>query len=140
MIVFPLLERYLKQRAQCEPNRPPFNRELLQILPELTTIRNANLFWSMYRHGILHNVAISRNTHWLSHDKPIVEVQSDKQVWLNPNLLAERVLNVIRSDFSMFENGIPLPQVFPIFEQQKLGMGSYNSYLGTGTPPGTSGK
>lgn len=137
MIAFPLLERYLKQRSRSEPNKPPFNTELLRVFPELTTVKNANLFWSIYRHGLLHNVALSRGTHWLSHDKPIVEVQKDGKVWLNPKLFAKRVLKLIRDDFTTFESGIPLPQVFPVTELASGGV-AYLSYVGTGMPPGRS--
>lgn len=110
MIAFPLLERYLRQKSQAEPNTPPFNRALLAAVPELTTEAHANLFWAIYRHGLLHNVALSRESHGLSHAKPIVEVWPNDKVWLNPNLFAERVLAAIRSDFAVFEQGIPLPK------------------------------
>ena len=139
MVAFPLLERYLRQRAKSEPNKPPFNKELLGALPELGNLRNANLFWSIYSHGLLHHVAFSRGTYLLSHDKPIVEVRKDGAVWLNPNLFAKRVLKVIRDDFSTFDRGIALPRAIPVAAPVSRGV-AYLPYVGTGTPTGRSGQ
>jgi hypothetical protein len=138
MVAFPLLERYLKQKTREEPNTPRFNRELLTVLPELQSEADAKLFWSIYRHGLLHNVALSRKTHGLSHDKPIVEVSSDGKVWLNPDLFAERVLDIIRADFNTFVQGVPLPQVYP--PQPQSVFGSVSWYQGTAMPPGGNTK
>lgn len=135
MVCFPLIERYLKQRSRSEPNTKPFNQALLCALPELQNCDNANIFWSTYRHGLLHNVALSKESHGLSHDKPILEIHPNGQVWLNPDLFAERILNLIRNDFTTFEGGVSLPVVAPIygivppFENQAI-------YLGTGMPTG----
>ena len=139
MVAFPLLERYLKQKSQSEANKPPFNRALLDVLPELQTVKHANLFWAIYRHGLLHNLSPLRGTHWLSHDKPIVEVQEDGRVWLNPNLFAKRVLDVVRNDFEVFEAGVPLPEVMPFSELAPGGL-KILTYIGTGAPPGRSGQ
>jgi len=136
MVAFPLLERYLKQSSRAEPNSEPFNDALLRVLPELQTRSNANLFWSIYRHGLLHNVALSKETHGLSHNKPTVEIWPNGQVWLNPDLFAERVLGVIRSDFGTFEKGVSLPTVSALPVQGIPG--AYTPYLGTGMPSGGS--
>lgn len=135
MIAFPILERYLRAISKAEPNSPPFNQALLSVLPELADAKNANLFWAIYRHGILHNVALSRETHGLSHTKPVVEVWPNGKVWMNPTLFATRVLDTIRKDFSRFEVGVPLPQPQQVFEGTP-GTPSYTSYMGTGMPPG----
>jgi hypothetical protein len=102
MIAFPILERYLRATSGAEPNSSQFNQALLGVLPELKDTKNANLFWSIYRHGVLHNVALSRETHGLSSIKPIVEVWPNGKVWMNPNLFAKRVLDTIRNDFARF--------------------------------------
>jgi len=138
MVAFPLLERYVRSKSKCEPNTPRFNQALLRVLPELQDETNANLFWAIFRHGILHNVALSRETHGLSHTKPIVEIWPNAKVWMNPNLFATRVLETIRSDFSSFEGGVPLPQPQQVFEGMP-GTPSYVSYWGTAMPP-KSGK
>jgi hypothetical protein len=134
MIVFPLLERYLRAVTKAEPNSTAFNRALLNVLPELTDEKGANMFWAIYRHGILHNVALSRETHGLSHAKPVVEVWPNGRVWMNPNLFAERVLAAIRADFTRFEIGVPLPQAQRVVEGIE-GTPTYVSYLGTSMPP-----
>lgn len=134
MIVFPILERYLRAMSRAEPNSPQFNQALLGVLPELQDAKNANMFWAIYRHGILHNVALSRETHGLSHIKPIVEVWPNGKVWMNPNLFATRVLDTIRKDFTRFEAGVPLPQPQRVFEGAP-GTPSYTSYWGTAMPP-----
>ena len=137
MICFPLIERYLKQSSRSEPNTDPFNEALLVALPELLSRENANMFWSIYRHGLLHNVALSKESHGLSQDKPVLEIEANGQVWLNPDLFAERVLSLIRNDFTTFERGVSLPTVAPIYgvvpptENPSL-------YFGTGMPPGGS--
>ena len=134
MIAFPILERYLRAMSRAEPNSPQFNQALLGVLPELQDAKNANMFWAIYRHGILHNVALSRETHGLSHIKPIVEVWPNGKVWMNPNLFATRVLDTIRKDFTRFEAGVPLPQPQQVFEGAP-GTPSYTSYWGTAMPP-----
>jgi hypothetical protein len=135
MIAFPILERYLRAMSRAEPNSPQFNQALLGVLPELQDLKNANLFWAIYRHGILHNVALSRETHGLSHTKPIVEVWPNGKVWMNPNLFGKRVLDTIRNGFTRFEMGVPLPRPQQEFEGAP-GTPSYTSYWGTGKPPG----
>ncbi len=139
MVAFPLLERYLTQRSGRKANTDQFNKALLTVFPELKTEQNANLFWSIYRHGLLHNVALSRESHGLSHDKPIVEMALDGRVWMHPNLFAERVLNTIRADFATFEKGVPLPTVSPIYGKAPE-HNHYSAYQGTWMPPKGEGK
>jgi hypothetical protein len=111
---------------------------LLNVLTEPADTKNASLFWAVYGHGILHNVALSRETHGLSHIKPVVEVWPNRQVWMNPNLFPNRVLENIGHDFQPFEAGVPLPQVQQVFEGTH-GTPAYTSYRSTGMPP-TVGK
>ena len=139
MVSFPLIERYLRQKTGAEPKSPRFVAGLLKVLPELQTVGTAQAFWTTYRHGLLHNVAMSKETHGLTHDTGIVQVESNGKVWLNPVLFSERVLGTIEADFTVFESGGVLPTV-NIYGRVPERAGAPNYYLGTGTPPGTGGK
>jgi|SRR5471030_1474556 len=118
MVCFPLLERYLRQLTKAEPKSPKFIAALLRLIPELESIENAKTFWIVYRHGLLHDITMSRETHGLTHDSKIVEMRTDSKVWLNPEIFSERVLTIIEKDFDIFESGSPLPtvSVYPIIE------------------------
>ena len=135
MVTFPLLERYIRQLTNSEPKSPTFHAGLLIVLPELGTVESAQVFWTTYRHGLLHNVTMSRETHGLTHDSRIVvEVQSHARVWLNPVLFAERVLTKIDTDFDTFERGHPLPTVN--FYGRVPDQANNSPYiLGTAAPP-----
>lgn len=134
MIAFPLLERLLRQQSRSEPNTPLFNRSLVAVIPELQSEDHANLFWAVFRHGLLHNVALSRETHGLSHSKPIVEVWPNGKVWLNPNLFAERVLTTVRENFAVFEQGMPLPKA-ALFADFAPSYQPGSNFVGTRVPP-----
>ena len=134
IVSFPLLERYVRQLTNAEPKSGRFIVGLLQVFPELQTVESAQTFWTTYRHGLLHNVTMSRESHGLTHDSRIVEVQSDGKVWLNPVLFAERILERIETDFETFERGNPLPTV-SIYGRIPEHDGAPNYYLGTATPP-----
>ncbi len=134
LVSFPLLERYLRQKTKAEPKHPRFIAGLLEILPELQTPAIAQTFWTTYRHGLLHNVAMSRETHGLTHDSRIVEIESTGKVWLNPVLFASRVLEAIETDFHTFESGHDLPTV-NIYGRVPEQPSAPNYYLGTGSPP-----
>jgi hypothetical protein len=136
MVTFPIFERYLRAKSRCEPNTPPFNQAILSVLPELEHEARANSFWAIYRHGILHHVALSRESHGLSLVKPIVEVWPNGKVWMNPILFAQRVLDAIRNNFALFEAGVPLPQAQQIVEQLP-GVPPGVTYWATGMPPGS---
>jgi hypothetical protein len=108
----------------------------LRVLPELQTAGTAQAFWTTYRHGLLHNVAMSKETHGLTHDSPIVQVEANGKVWLNPVSFSARVLETIEADFDVFESGGPLPTVNIYGRVTDQGGGLPNYYLGTGMPPG----
>jgi len=139
MVSFPLLERYLRQLTNAEPKSPSFVAGLLKVLPELQTAGTAQAFWTTYRHGLLHNVTMSRETHGLTHDSRLIDIQSNGKVWLNPVQFSERVLATIEADFATFERGNPLPTV-NIYGRIPDQSGTPNYYLGTGTPPGQGSK
>lgn len=110
MTAFPLLERYLRRKTGCEPKQEPFREALLNVLPELKTLKNAEAFWGSYRHGLLHQVLLNAETDWMSHATPIIEMRPEG-VWMNPKLFAERVLETIRGDFATFALPRALPRV-----------------------------
>jgi hypothetical protein len=126
---FPLLERYIREVSGGEPNKPPFNQALTRVFPELVDEATANRFWSMYRHGLLHRVTLSKQQHGLSHAKPVLEVWPNGDFWMNPDLFAQRVLSVIRANFAIFERGTALPVV-----EQAGPLGS--TFVGTVFPAG----
>ena len=138
MITFPILERYLRQKTASVPKSPRFSAGLVKVLPELKTTVAAELFWRSYRHGLLHNVTLSRESHGLTHDRGIVTVEADGKVWLNPVLFAERVISTIDSDFATFEKGPSLP-VVTAYGTPPQPAGISTIYLGTSSPP-RSGK
>lgn len=134
MIIFPLLERYLRRRTAAEPKSPRFFRGLLDVFPELRTTTVAEKFWWNYRHGLLHNVTMSQANHGLTHDTIIVKIETDGKVWLNPVLFAQRVLDTIRADFEVFEGGQPLPEV-TAHSTELQSDGTQTIYMGTSTFP-----
>jgi hypothetical protein len=126
MIAFPLLERYLRQKLQLPPQailQDSFYDELTKLLPQLPDRTTAKNFWQVYRNGILHEVTLSRQNRsgsqmpvgWLSHDKPIVSIESDGSFWIHPVLFSQHVVQTIEADFSVFEGTAasqsPLPRV-----------------------------
>jgi hypothetical protein len=134
MVTFPLLERYLKQRTGAKSGERPFAVGLLSLFPELGSVEVAEKFWHVYRHGILHDVTMSHESHGLRVDCPAVAVEANGKVWLNPALFSERVVSMIQSDFQTFSSGrLPLSVVTPYV------VGSH-TYYGTGMPISASTK
>jgi hypothetical protein len=128
MIVFPLLERYLRGKHSI-PLGGSIGKGgeagLLIIFPELKTKRNAGAFWKVYRHGLLHQVTLftknivgsSLPACRITHDIPIeIAIEADGTYTLNPVLFAKKVIELILSDFDTFKNEqkasiYPLPSV-----------------------------
>jgi hypothetical protein len=121
MITFPLLERYLRSKSNLsaiDPLNSHFYDELLNSFPELNN--NAVKFWNVYRHGILHVATFSKQNRkrdempngGVSRDiKEIIKIDSNGNFCVNPVQFAERVINIIENEFSIFEalgvSGIP---------------------------------
>jgi hypothetical protein len=112
MIALPLLERYLRQRANltAEDDRltPAFYRELLTLFPELETQTQAKDFWQVYRNGILHQVAFSQKTSALpagalTHTDIGISITPEGDFRLNPADFAKRITAQILADFRAFE-------------------------------------
>jgi hypothetical protein len=140
IVSFPLLERYVRQMTKAEPRSPKFTAGVLKVFPELKNESAAHAFWTTYRHGLLHNVTMSKETHGLTHDRPIVDIQPGGKVWLNPVLFADRVLSTIENDFLTFEAGTPALPVVNVYGRVPEHPGAPNQYQGTSTPPGKSGR
>ena len=128
MIVFPLLERYLRGKLSLplgESIGQKGKAELQKIFPELKTTQFAGEFWEVFRHGLLHQVTLfneNRNganlpTSRITHDIPIsIAIEADGSFTLQPVLFAKKVLELILSDFGIFMNEqkasiYPLPTV-----------------------------
>lgn len=124
LIVFPLLERYLRQRVQLPGHdklTDAFFDALVQLFGELKSRQIARTFWTAYRHGLLHEVTLSRSTRrgsalpvaWLSHDMPLFTVDAKGDYWLNPVPFATRIIETIESNFGVFERGSHVIERFP---------------------------
>ena len=150
MVTLPLAERYIRQVNAVPPDQD-LNDQCMQSLcvlfPALTGVQLARQFWSAYRHGFLHQAAMSPSTRagkslpiaWLSHDIAApVEIRPDGSLWVHPVLFSQVVLAAIRSNFSVFVGhgsaGVPLPTTV-------IHMGTPGSlpitptYIGTGGRP-----
>jgi len=137
MATFPILERYLKVKSGSVPVKPPFLKALIDVVPEIETKERAKTLWTTYRDQLLHNASYDKRSHWLSPDKKIIEHDEDGRDWLNPALFVQRVISVIRRDFSCFEAGLPLAEVSVFDSPSELPDGVHMTMvqLGTGTPP-----
>ena len=152
LITFPLLERYIRQKAGIPSDKdlnPSFYAELVKLFPELKDADEAKDLWSACRNGMLHQVTIMQMTRkgkplpgiFLTHDIPNIRREANGEIVLNPVDVGERILKAIESDFATFEGGaasrVPLPVV-----EVRGGMtasttpfpGPINTYNGTGSP------
>lgn len=114
MVAFPLIERYLRRASKSEPGTRAFNDALLLFLGELRTAENADRFWGVYRHGLLHTVELNRRGDWLSHETQIIVLNGDRFL-MNPALFARRVLDTVRANFDKFAlEGLPQVADIPV--------------------------
>ena len=114
MIALPLLERYLRQKVglavQARLN-DPFYDELIHLFPELIDPSTARQFWQVYRHGLLHEVTLSRQNRSgnqmpvgsLTHDIPGILREANGNISVNPVDFAKRVVQIIEDDFAKYE-------------------------------------
>jgi hypothetical protein len=127
MITLPLAERYLRQKAKVGPTSHLTDqcmKEFVGIIPSLNNVKTAQAFWTVYRHGFLHQGTLSvRNrsgvalpTGWLTHDQsdPFA-IRSDGGFVVQPVLFSKAVIGRILADFNTF-SGVaggapPLPKV-----------------------------
>ncbi len=129
IIVFPLLERYLREKSGIHEDSLSDNSfcvELRKIFSELNSNQAAKNFWETYRHGLLHQVTISLKNRkgvrlpsgWLSHNFETIEVDKAGNFCVHPTKFAKRIIETIERDFETFEGrhspAHPLPGVFDI--------------------------
>jgi len=129
IIVFPLLERYLREKSGIHEDsisNNSFYVELRKIFPEFINDPAAKNFWEAYRHGLLHQVTISLINRkgvklpsgWLSNDADTIEVDKAGNFCVHPAKFGKRVIETIEKDFETFEGkhslAHPLPGVFDI--------------------------
>lgn len=127
-VAFPLLERYLRQKVGLPSTKhlnERFYDALLVIYPALGARDNARIFWTIFRHGLLHQATLATQSRTssrlpfagLSHDVPAVAIDAGGNYWLNPVKFTEVLLKTIERDFAIFEAGsqvaAPLLQVQP---------------------------
>ncbi len=155
LIAFPLLERYTRQKARLpwkEGVSDRFFDTVLGLVPDFARRENVASFWKAYRHGLLHQVTLQLETHagdalppcGLTHDiDRIFLISKDGTYYLQPVLFAQRVVELIRGDFSTFGGGSklapPLPRVrdVEIDVEMKIATVSTSPMIirGTGTGP-----
>ena len=151
LIAFPLLERYLRQKTGLTSDQnlsDSFFDELTQLFPTLKTNATARNFWQIYRNGLLHEITLSRQarsgatmpTGWISHDKPLITIESDGSMWINPVEFAQLVVTAIDADFATFEGTSPASARLPTVKPQPAVSGSsptpaHRIILGTNTDP-----
>jgi hypothetical protein len=128
--IFPLLERYLRQRAGIPAENDKLNDkffdELSIIPPELRDHKGDNKardFWQMYRNGLLHQGTFFQKLKvyygLASHDitTTIVVDENNGNFCVHPEFFAKRILRQIAYDFSTYEGASsaapPLPTVGP---------------------------
>jgi len=114
MITLPLLERYLRLKTGLTPKKRlegPYWSNLRAIFPALRSDKPAEDFWTVFRHGFLHQATLSGET-WgggelpvgrLTHDLPEpVWIESDGSFTVNPVSFSRVVVSVIEQDFDTF--------------------------------------
>jgi len=124
MTVFPLLERYLRQKADIPEGSSldsRFHDELVALFPEMRSRNYAKHIWHACRNGLLHQVTFNFTTSLsVGFDAvdPVIVIQG-QSVRINPGLFARRVISAIENDFVTFEGGPPLPIILPIPNQAR---------------------
>lgn len=110
MLTFPLLERYLRSKSKTYEKsfKKPFYNELLNLFPALNNRSNAESFWEIYRHGILHQATLSQKKKplkkmWLSSFKKEAILCENDSFYVNPVEFAKHVIDIINKDFSNYE-------------------------------------
>ena len=116
MIAFPLIDRYLRQKSGVREKNlrgargESFWQELLAVFPALKTPKNAETFWDVYRHGIVHQATFSHKEKtgvkigdaWLSDENEPIVIVSPCKFHVDPRKFASAVLQIIEKDFLTF--------------------------------------
>ena len=151
LIAFPLLERYLRQRTGHTSDQSlsdAFFDELLRLFPPLKTSATARNFWQIYRNGLLHEITLSRQARkgapmpvgWVSHDKPLITIETGGGIWINPVEFAQQVIATIEADFATFEGALAFSARLPTVKPQAIATGTgaapaHRIILGTNADP-----
>jgi hypothetical protein len=145
MIVFPLLERYLRHKnglSHKDNLSDGCMDELRRIFPVLPTIDAAWKFWNIFRNGILHQVTLSRENRsgalmpegWLSHDiHSAINIESDGSFLIHPVNFAKHIIDKIESDFAIFEKGSAVSTKLPKVKLYPTAPSAGTIILGTNT-------
>lgn len=113
MITLPLLERYLRVKNGLGPadNIKRGMGSLRVLFPVFSDDGQAYEFWTVYRHGFLHQATLNEMTFggsglpkaWLSQDfSEPVEVAVDGSFRVDPVSFSRRVVKTIEADFAIF--------------------------------------
>lgn len=120
MIALPMLERYLREKTGiCEDPKLclHFYDEMLAHFPSLKSRANAQRFWAIYRHGLLHQAtlkAIGEGTIAGVHNQAsLIECDADGRSFrVSPERFARAVIEIIENDFPTFQGaGSPRHQM-----------------------------
>ena len=125
MIALPLLERYLREKSGVNEGtlNGAFYNALRDVFPALPDKPMAERFWQVYRHGLLHQAALSQRNQrgvqmpssWMSTRFPQPITIDDGEFWVNPAEFAKTIIKTIESDFATYEgrssanHGLPTP-------------------------------
>ena len=81
------------------------------MFPALPDVKTARLFWTVYRHGFLHQATLSRHTMRgtalpvgsLTHDIAVpLKVEADGSFCVHPVLFSQQIVREIESNFTVF--------------------------------------
>lgn len=112
MISLPLLERYLRQKTSNFEETSlssAFRNELVVCFPNLGSEALAKDFWSVFRHGMLHQGTFRRlgdstgTSGKLANCATAVELDAEGNFVVNPTKFAAVVVSLIENDFLTFE-------------------------------------
>jgi hypothetical protein len=114
MITLPLLERYLRLKSGLTPKEDidsTFRANLIDLFPALRDDQVAKNFWTVFRHGFLHQATLSGKTKAgdqlpaasLTHDIPDpVWIEPDGSFIVNPVSFSRAVVSAIEQYFPTF--------------------------------------
>ena len=132
MLALPILERYLRQKLAITEDRlpEPFHDEMVRLFPEFKNQKNAKRFWKIYRHGLLHQATLQSvdgsSIAFVHNAVPVLECSVDGRTFgLSPNRFASKVLSIIESDLSTFENSCGPQPHLPTISIKSLSSGVF---------------
>ena len=151
MITFPLLERYLREKAGlCKDSIGDYKRfasSFFAIFPLDGNPDTVQRFWTAYRHGLLHRAALSTRPVKnkpppteikLRGDVPDISYDAQKDAFIvNPSGFSRRVIAVIKNDFPSFESTNTPDHSLPIIEDYAGGTVSPHSIGAESFSPNT---